>query len=179
MKPGVIPGSGLGERRRAFDVGLKGHELYEWHACVGCGRLRWAIIVKGKRAHSACVGCGTREASQERRAERHPSWKGGRRVINGYTAIYLPDDHPFASMRMKSGRYVTRHRLAVAEHLGMPLTSKEIVHHKDGDIHNNAIENLELTSLGAHAKDHGRGYRDGYSKGYAEGLARATEKDRA
>jgi hypothetical protein len=51
---------------------------------------------------------------------------------------------------------VLEHRYVMAEHLGRPLTDEEVVHHRDGDRKNNAIENLELLESNAdHARLHG------------------------
>ena len=163
----------VGERKRAWNVGRKGHDLYEWHACSGCGRPRWAIILRDAVANRLCRSCGGR--ALDRRAQCHQAWRGGRRMANGYVLVYLPPTHPMASMCMAKGRYVLEHRLVAAEWLGRPLARWEIVHHKDGSRSNNNIENLEVTSLGMHAKEHGRGYADGYAKGYADGLTRAME----
>lgn len=68
---------------------------------------------------------------------------GGRVQLGPYISVLVSRDSPFASMR-NSGGYVYEHRLVMAEHLGRPLLSTETVHHKDGDKHNNVIENLEL-----------------------------------
>jgi len=52
-------------------------------------------------------------------------------------------------------RKVAIHRLVMEQYLGRPLTDKEIVHHKDDNIYNNSIENLELTTREDHLNIHG------------------------
>ena len=46
------------------------------------------------------------------------------------------------------------HRLVVESNIGRYLDSSEIVHHRDGNGHNNNIENLELTTKKKHFQEH-------------------------
>lgn len=56
----------------------------------------------------------------------------------------------------RQGKTLQRHRLIFERHLGRPLASHEIVHHKDGNKRNNALENLELMTRATHAQHHTR-----------------------
>lgn len=62
----------------------------------------------------------------------------------------LVPDHPNAT---KNG-YVLEHRLRIEDKLKRFLSSDEVVHHKDGDKHNNKIENLEVMSRSEHTRLH-------------------------
>ena len=53
-----------------------------------------------------------------------------------------------------NGKKMDEHRYIMEQHLGRKLTRYEVVHHKDGDKSNNDIENLELTSLSEHTRQH-------------------------
>lgn len=46
------------------------------------------------------------------------------------------------------------HRVIMESHLGRKLTRKEVVHHIDGNRHNNSIDNLELLTQSEHASLH-------------------------
>jgi HNH endonuclease len=81
------------------------------------------------------------------RGEKHPRWKGGRRKAKGgYVLLTIGPDHPMASMAWTwSGHYsILEHRLVVAEAIGRPLRSEEVVHHRDHDRTNNELSNLLL-----------------------------------
>lgn len=100
--------------------------------------------------------------------ERNGSWKGGRRIDEqGYILVYMPD-HPFAA----ANGCVREHRLIVEAAIGRYLTESEIVHHRDDDPSNNAIDNLLLyESNAAHIRDTRQGKQ---SQGQIEGLQRAV-----
>lgn len=67
-----------------------------------------------------------------------------------YKAVYYPD-HPNA---WKGCGLVYLHRLIVENDLGRLLKRDEIVHHIDGDEHNNKISNLEVLTVADHNKLH-------------------------
>lgn len=74
------------------------------------------------------------------------NWKGGSFLSgDGYKYIWIEKNHQFNSMRTQGG-YVLEHRLVMAEDIGRSLTSKETVHHKNGDRLDNFISNLQLRS---------------------------------
>lgn len=69
-----------------------------------------------------------------------PNWKGG---IVTHDRGYLYEYHPLHPYALSAG-YVAQHRLVMEYHLGRLLEPKEVVHHKNGDVTDNRIENLEL-----------------------------------
>jgi hypothetical protein len=83
---------------------------------------------------------------RERKGKNHPSWKGGKILVDGYMYIHAPD-HPNAT---KDG-YMVEHRLVMEKKIGRLLSQKEVVHHIDGDKLNNKPHNLSLEeSTGKH-----------------------------
>lgn len=64
--------------------------------------------------------------------------------------------HKYKRMKV-NGKCIDEHRLVVEQAIGRKLLSTEIVHHKDGNKLNNAIENLEIMSRSEHARLHTAG----------------------
>lgn len=79
-------------------------------------------------------------------------WKIEKIIKKGDYQYCIVREHPYAT---KNG-YVLYHRIIMENYLGRLLTPKEQVHHKNGDKHDNRIENLELTIQGEHQAYHGR-----------------------
>lgn len=76
-------------------------------------------------------------------------WVAGSQDGHGYVWVYEPG-HPMATT---SGQ-VLEHRKVMADHLGRLLVPGEHVHHKDHNVTNNKIENLELVTVAEHAGQH-------------------------
>lgn len=65
-----------------------------------------------------------------------------------------------------NGKYVFEHRVIMEQYLKRKLRPfpYEVVHHKDGNKLNNAIENLELLSLVTHNAHHHKGKTSSFRK---------------
>jgi DNA-directed RNA polymerase subunit RPC12/RpoP len=147
-----------------------------WHLCPDCKNGRWVpreAIKRGRRIR--CNSCAHKLGNQLRGPES-PTWQGGRwKNHQGYIYVKLQPDNPCYSMATSNG-YVLEHRLVMAEHLGRPLESCEIVHHKNGIRDDNDLNNLELnTSPAQHIVEHNQGYRDGYQRGLLDGQSKQMD----
>lgn len=167
----------LGEIKRGREIGRQYGNGYIWHACQGCGKERWVDLIRQKPNHVLCCSCaGKSKKYKNPVGVAHPNWKGGRIKENdGYvkTKVYLDDF--YYPMAVKKG-YVLEHRLVMAKHLDRCLYSWEIVHHKNGIKDDNRIENLELTKMGSHIHEHGKGYRTGYIQGLHDGRLKQIQE---
>ena len=84
----------------------------------------------------------------------HPRWKGGRYVtLKGYVYIRLQD-----------GRYRGEHRIKMEEALGRPLSTSEVVHHRNGHKQDNVPKNFRLMRMADHSKEHWRQRRQAQSQ---------------
>jgi len=68
----------------------------------------------------------------------HPSWKGGRKYVNNYVAIYKPE-HPF-----NNKKYILEHRLIVESIIKRYLLPNEVIHHINTIRDDNKPKNLYL-----------------------------------
>lgn len=95
--------------------------------------------------------------SEETRTKMLTIWKalGDKKRLyrkkhsDGYILIYMPE-HPCAD----ATGYVLEHRAIMEHSLGRILSSKEYVHHINGNKEDNRLENLELTNIREHARMH-------------------------
>lgn len=139
----------LGEIKQAFEIGHKGSDKWEWHACIDCGKRRWVLTKQGRPINLRCRRCAGKLRAH-RPGELNGNWKGGRfKGSLGYIFVKLQPDDFFYSMVAKSG-YVFEHRLVMAKYLGRCLHSWEMIHHENHIRDDNRIENLKIVMEGQH-----------------------------
>jgi ribosomal protein S27E len=107
--------------------------------CGKCGHehINYAASIRKENFTGLCRSCVHSGALSH-------TWRGGRVDKNGYIYVKVEPSHPFFKAMANNIGYIAEHRLVMAEHMGRPLTSDEVVHHKNGDKHDNRPENLEL-----------------------------------
>lgn len=98
------------------------------------------------------VAEGIKVSQPNRFGKNASNWRGGKRTTGQNSRYYqiLNRSHPNAT----PDGYVLEHRLVMEKKIGRYLTKEDIVHHIDGDGHNNDISNLKLTTRKEHFKDH-------------------------
>ena len=91
----------------------------------------------------------------DKSGSNNPKWKGGI-MFDKNRKLILSPEHPSPDFLKK---YCYEYRLIMEKHLGRYLTKDEIIHHIDGDVTNNKIENLEVMTRGEHCRLHWYGVR--------------------
>lgn len=119
-----------------------------WLCLCCCGNtsvVRSDVLLAGKIG--GCYACTRAKPSKGITGIRHPKWKGGKNVVDGYVWVYIG---PY--------RYKAEHRLIVEQDLGRELRSDEIVHHLNGNKMDNRLDNLVVMTRSEHAVAHALGY---------------------
>jgi hypothetical protein len=120
-------------------------KLHYWLCRCECGTTKtvegWAL----RKGITQSCGCRQREIVSKR-GPAHWHYRGGKsHDANGYVTIT-------SKGHVGTGR--REHRVVMERYLKRSLNRDEIVHHRDGDKTNNAIENLEVMTRAAHGKHH-------------------------
>lgn len=77
-------------------------------------------------------------------------WNIKKIIKKGDYLYALVPEHPNCTQN----GYVLMHRIVMENHLKRVLNENEVVHHKDGNKHNNDITNLEVFERDLHSKHH-------------------------
>lgn len=119
--------------------------------CEHCGEefQRWPSAIQGENRFCR-RRCAEEGGAYTFKRENHPNWTGPARNERGYIVIHAPGNF----MANQNG-YVREHRLIMANLLGRPLTSDELVHHINGEKADNRPENLRVMSRLEHNRLHG------------------------
>lgn len=150
------------QSRKDYQLGsvMKGCKKTNWCKriyleCPHCHKRRWVTMANAKREYfkwrgsnflRPCASCSTPNKPKPIGFERKDK--------SGYTVIKLSPSSPYFCMVEHSGGWIAKHRLVMAEHLGHPLKSWEIVHHKNSNKQDNKIENLEILERLRHRQLH-------------------------
>jgi hypothetical protein len=134
--------------------------------CLRCGAIFLPRLTQlknggGKYCSKKCGSTSRLGAidSLEVREKRVISFKTGEYNLNRPRGV----NHPLAKEKITidgyywiwvDGKKVQEHRHVMEKHLGRKLIQDEIVHHKDRDKKNNAIENLEIMTRAEHMIEH-------------------------
>lgn len=78
------------------------------------------------------------------REAKRPFGRGKWLVTGGYVVCIVPKGTIGA--KGQRSNQMLEHRYVMQKHLGRPLLPKETIHHRDGNRHNNTLNNLELKS---------------------------------
>jgi formylmethanofuran dehydrogenase subunit E len=119
--------------------------IKEKRICIRCGEVffRHNGNVKAKYCSRVC-------ACRDRNTKEHQAIAG---KSGGAVKIKLRGTGKIGYIK-ELGRH--QHRVVMEKEIGRKLKSNEVVHHKDGNKHNNNIDNLELTNQSNHAREHGK-----------------------
>jgi hypothetical protein len=75
-------------------------------------------------------------------------------MVGAHIASRYAYDGDYVTVLLSTGEIVLEHRFVMANYLGRELLDTEVVHHIDGDITNNDVENLELHTPESHVVLH-------------------------
>jgi hypothetical protein len=78
--------------------------------------------------------------------EKHPNWKRGYWISK--------DGYKYYESVYTKGKKITEHRMIMEKYLGRKLLNTEIIHHINGDVIDNSIDNLMICTRAKHINIH-------------------------
>ncbi len=115
--------------------------------CPNCNKVFNKRTYETYKRFNERQTCCRKCADKYIRGEKRYNWKGGIRKAN--SEGYLID-----SITKR-----TIHRQTMEHFLNRNLNKNELVHHINGDVTDNRIENLEIHSISSHMKLHNKFYK--------------------
>ena len=112
---------------------IRNREIYVECKCK-CGVIKYVHFKSITKNQSKSCGCYRKTLyKQTKFGKGNTNWKGGKTInTQGYIEIRVDN------------QYVKEHRYVYEKHYNIKLTSKQNIHHINGDKLDNRIENLEL-----------------------------------
>jgi hypothetical protein len=121
-------------------------ERWGRYECANCGKTLNRLKNKAMFKNLFC----NRKCLAEHRV-KHPVHCGnGKWLESGYVVVYRGKNKP-----------IKEHRLVMENHLGRKLLPSEHIHHINGDVKDNQIDNLMVMTKEAHVSLHRRQEVDG------------------
>jgi hypothetical protein len=141
--------------KRLFDEGVPDEEIARMLGrttnSIGVKRFKTGITDIHKRRFTQEGKRKLIDTRKQITKEKHPMWKGGRRVsAHGYIEIHLPGHH-----RARKNGYVFEHILVAEKKIGRQLAPGEDVHHINKNKQDNSPGNLDVLSKSDHSALHG------------------------